>query len=145
MNNLLKKHFGCTVGAEVVGPPDGLKVIVSLAQRFASRECVKCQVGSKVGYVVCEELVGSAVGEEDINKKLGCTVGAEVVGPADGLKVIVSLVQRFASRVCFRCQVGSNNGSVVCEKLVGSVVCEELIKTNLDPHLVLNLLDQQMV
>ena len=28
--------------------------------------CVKCQVGSKVGYVVCEELVGSVVGEERI-------------------------------------------------------------------------------
>ncbi len=26
--------------------------------------CVRCQVGSKVGYVVCEERVGSAVGEE---------------------------------------------------------------------------------
>jgi hypothetical protein len=25
--------------------------------------CVRCQVGSKVGYVVCEQLVGSAVGE----------------------------------------------------------------------------------
>ena len=41
--------------------------------------CVRSQVVSKVGYVVCEELVGSAVGEEDINKKLECTVGAEVV------------------------------------------------------------------
>ena len=55
--------------------------------------CVRCQVGSKVGYVVCEERVGSAVGEELIKKNnFGCTVGAEVVGPADGLKVIVSLV-----------------------------------------------------
>ena len=45
-----------------------------------------------MGYVVCEELVGSAVGEELIKKKLGCTVGAEVVGPADGLKLIASLV-----------------------------------------------------
>ena len=54
--------------------------------------CVRCQVVSKVGYVVYEELVGSALGEEHINKKLGCTVGAEVVGPADGLKVIVLLV-----------------------------------------------------
>ena len=56
----------CAVGAEVVGPADGLKVIVSLVHRFASKVCVKCQVGSKVGYVVCEELVGSAVGEEDV-------------------------------------------------------------------------------
>ena len=47
----------CTVGAEVVGTADGLKVIVSLVQRFASRMCVKCQVGSKVGYVVCQECV----------------------------------------------------------------------------------------
>ncbi len=47
----------CTVDAEVVRPADGLKVIVSLVQRFASRMCVKCHVGSKVGYVVCEELV----------------------------------------------------------------------------------------
>jgi hypothetical protein len=53
--------------------------------------CVKCQVGSKVGYVVCEELVGSAVGEEHIQKKLGCTVGATVVGQADGSDVILSL------------------------------------------------------
>ncbi len=55
------------------------------------QECVKCQVGSKVGYVVCEELVGSAVGEEHIQKKLGCTVGATVVGQADASDVIVSL------------------------------------------------------
>ena len=54
--------------------------------------CLRCQVGSKVGYVVCEELVGSAVGEEHMNNKLGCTVGTEVVGRADGLKVIASLV-----------------------------------------------------
>ena len=72
----------CTVGAEVVGQ----------AQRFVPRVCVTCQVGSKVGYVVIEELVGSAVGEEHMNKKRGCTVVAEVVGPADGLKVIASLV-----------------------------------------------------
>jgi tRNA G26 N,N-dimethylase Trm1 len=106
-----------------------LKVIVSLVQRFASRVCVRCQVGSKNGYVVCEELVGSAVCEEFIKKKyFGCTVGAEVVAPADGSKVIVSLVQRFASRVCLRCQVGSKASSGVCEELVGSAVCKELIK-----------------
>ena len=68
------------VGAEVVGPADGIKVIVSLVQRFASRVCVKCQVGSKVDYVVCQEFVGSSVGEEHIKNKLGCTVGAKVVG-----------------------------------------------------------------
>ena len=51
VKNLLKNNFGCTVGAEVVGPADGLKVIVSLVQRFAARVCVRCQVGSKVGYV----------------------------------------------------------------------------------------------
>ena len=45
-----------------------------------------------------------------------CAVGAEVVGPADGLKVIVSLVQRFASRMCVRCQVGSKKSSGVCDK-----------------------------
>ena len=61
------------------------------------------------------------------------------------MKVIVSLVQRFASRVCIRCQVGSKVGYVVCEELVGSAVGEELIKTNLDPQLVQKLLDQQMV
>ena len=82
----------CTVGAEVVGQPDGSDVIISLVERFASIVCLRCQVGSKVGYVVCEELVGSAVGEELIKKKRGCTVGAEVVGPADGLKLIASLV-----------------------------------------------------
>ena len=49
----------CTVGAEVVGPADGLKVIVSLVQRFASILCVRCQVGSKVGGVVCEEWICS--------------------------------------------------------------------------------------
>jgi hypothetical protein len=32
--------------------------------------CLKCQVGSKVGYVVCEELVGSAVCEELIKKTI---------------------------------------------------------------------------
>ena len=42
--------------------------------------CIRCQVVSKVDYVVCEEFVGSAVGEEHIKKKLGCTVGAKVVG-----------------------------------------------------------------
>jgi hypothetical protein len=98
--------------------------------------CVRCQVGFKNGYVVCEELVGSAVGEELLKKNFGSTVGAEVVGAANGLKVIVSLVQRFASRVCVKCQVGSKVGYVVCEKLVGSAVREELIKTNLDPQLV---------
>ena len=80
-------------------------------------------VRSKVGYVVCEELVGSAVCKEFITKNnFGCTVGAEVVGPADGSKVIVSLVQRFASRVCVRCQVGSKVGYVVCEEQIGSAV-----------------------
>ena len=75
-----------------------------------------------------------------------CTVGAQVFGPADGLKVIVSLVQRFASRVCVKCQVGSKVGYVVCEELVGSAVCEELIKkTILDAQLLQKLLDQQMV
>ena len=89
---LIKNNFGCTVGVEVVGPADGLQVIVFLVQRFASRVCVKCQVGPKIGYVVCEDCVGSAIGEEFIKKNFGCTVGAEVVGPADGLKVIASLV-----------------------------------------------------
>ena len=74
-----------------------------------------------------------------------CTVGAELFGSADGSKVIVSLVQRFASRVCVKCQVGSKVGYVVCEELVGSAGGEELIKTNLDPQLVKNLLDRQMV
>ena len=84
-------------------------------------------------YVVCEELVGSAVCEELIKKQFGCTVGAEVVGPANGSEVIVSLVQRFASKMCVKCQVGSKNGYVVCEELVGSAVCEEhLLKNNLD-------------
>ena len=55
-----------------------------------------------------------------------CTVGAEFVGPADGLKVIASLVQRFASKVCLKCQVGSKASSGVCEELVESAVCEEL-------------------
>ena len=73
-----------------------------------------------------------------------CAVGAEVVGPADGLKLIVSLVQRFASRVCVKCQVGSKVGYVVCEQLVGSAVGEDFIETNLDPQLVQKLLDQQM-
>ena len=63
-----------------------------------------------------------------------CTVGAQVFGPADGLKVIVLLVQRFASRVCLRCQVGSKASSGVCEKLVGSAVCEELIKKQFWMH-----------
>ena len=49
-------------------------------------------------------------------KKIGCTVGATVVGQADGLNVITSLVQRFASRGCVRCQVGSKASSGVCEK-----------------------------
>ena len=107
----------CTVGAEVVGPADGLKVIVSIVQRFLSMVCVRCQVGLKVGHVVCEELVGTAVGEEHIQKKLRCTVGATVVGPADGLKVIVSLYEQFASTVCVRCQVGSKANSGVCEEV----------------------------
>jgi hypothetical protein len=80
-----------------------------------------------------------------LKKHFGCTVCAEVVGPADGLKVIVSLVCRFPSRVCVRFQVGSKVGYVVCEERVGSAVGEELIKTNLDPRLVQKLLDQQMV
>ena len=62
---------------------------------------VRCQIWSKDGYVVCEELVGSAVCEE-LKNNFGCTVGAEVVGPADVVKVIVSLVQRFVSIVCVR-------------------------------------------
>ena len=61
------------------------------------------------------------------------------------MKVIVSLVQRFASRVCVGCQVGSKNGYVVCEERGGSAVGEELIETNLDPQLVQKLLDEQMV
>jgi hypothetical protein len=32
--------------------------------------CIRCQVGSKVDYVVCEEFVGSAFGEEHIKKNL---------------------------------------------------------------------------
>jgi hypothetical protein len=74
-----------------------------------------------------------------------CKVGAEVVGPADSLKVIVSLVQRFASRVCVRCQVGTKVGYAVCEELVGSAVGEEHIKKNLDAQLVQKLLNKQMV
>ena len=47
--------------------------------------------------------------------------------------------------MCVRCQVGSKNGYVVCEELVGSAVCEGLIKkTILDSQLVQKLLDQQM-
>ena len=73
---------------------------------------LRCQVGSKASSGVCEELVGSAVCEELIKKKyFGWTVGAEVVRPADGLQVIVSLVQRFASRVCVRRQVGAKASS----------------------------------
>ena len=80
-----------------------------------------------------------------LKNNFGCTVGAEVAGPADGLKVIVSLVQHFSSRVCVKCQVGSKVGYVVCEERVGFALGEELIKTNLDPRLVQKLLDQQMV
>jgi molybdopterin-binding protein len=51
--------------------------------------CIRCQVGSKVGILVCEEVVGSSVGEEDIHSKVKCTVGAEVFAPADASDVIV--------------------------------------------------------
>ena len=56
VKNFLKNNFECTVGAKVVETADGLKVIVSLVQRFASTVCVRCQVGSKASSGVCEEV-----------------------------------------------------------------------------------------
>jgi hypothetical protein len=68
-----------------------------------------------------------AVGKKDDEYEVGCTVGAEVVAPIKGSKVILSLVQRFVSRVCVRCQVGSKVDSLVCEELVRSTVGEKNI------------------
>ena len=45
--------------------------------------CVGCLVGSEV----C-----SAFGEKDIEHEVGCIIGTEVNGVADGAEVIVSLV-----------------------------------------------------
>ena len=47
--------------------------------------------------------------------------------------------------MCVRCQVGSKNGNVVCDELVGSAVGAELLKKNLEPPLVQKLFDQQMI
>ena len=59
---------------------------------------LRCQIWSKDGYVVCEELVGSAV-KNLLKNNFGCTVGAEVVGPANGLEVIVSLFSVLLQKV----------------------------------------------
>ena len=57
-------------------------------------------VGSVVGSAFGEEVVGSAVGGNDLGYKVRCIVDAEVVGDADGEEGIVSLVGVFVSLGC---------------------------------------------
>ena len=49
-------------------------------------------VGSGVGSAFGEEVVGSAVGENDLGYKVRCIVDAKIVGDADGAEGIKSLV-----------------------------------------------------
>ena len=135
----------CTVGAEVVAPADGLKVIVSLVQRFVPRVCVICQVGSKVGYVVCEELVGSAVNEELINKELGCTVGAEVVGPANALKTLHHLLSGLLQQCVLDVRLGQKLALEFVQKFFDLHSVQNMLNKKWNAQLVHKLLDQQMV
>ena len=105
--------------------------------------CVTCQVGSKVGYVVCEELVGSAVGEEHLNKILECTVGAEVVGPANGLKTLHHLLSGLLQQCVLDVRLGQKLALEFVKKFFDLHSVQNTLNKKLDAQFVQNLLRQQ--